>query len=61
LADTFSGSEHQMQEGSMLLKFLVETRLKSESFKPLLHFLVFLVENLRQNKFPFSGLGQISL
>ena len=31
---------------SVLLKFSLETRLESESFEPLIDFLVFLVQNL---------------
>jgi len=36
----------QLQEGSILLKFLVETMLKFESFEPLISFLSFLVQKL---------------
>jgi len=36
----------QPQEGSILLKFLLETRLGSESFEPLISFLAFLVQKL---------------
>jgi len=31
---------------SILLKFLLETRLESESFEPLIDFLLFLVQKL---------------
>jgi len=37
----------QLQEGNILLTFLVETRLKSESFEALVGFLEFLVQKLR--------------
>jgi len=34
-------------DGSISLKFSLETRLESESFEPLIDFLVFLVQKLR--------------
>jgi len=33
-------------DGSILLKFTLETRLESESFEPLIDFLTFLVQKL---------------
>ena len=36
----------QPLDGSLLLKFSVKTRLKSESFEPLIDFLGFLVQKL---------------
>ena len=36
----------QLLGQSVLLKFSLETRLESESFEPLIDFLVFLVQNL---------------
>jgi len=43
----------QLQETSILLKFLLETRLKSETFEPLIDVLVCLVQKLwpENNKF----------
>ena len=38
-----SGPGHKPQEGSISLKFLVRTRRKSESFKTLISFVMFLV------------------
>jgi len=38
------GPGPQLQEGSILLKFLLETRLKSGFFEPLIGFLAFLVQ-----------------
>jgi len=38
------GPRHQTQDGSILLMFLVETSLKSESFKSLIVFLRFLAK-----------------
>jgi len=35
-----------LQEGSILLKFLLKTRLESESFEPLTSFQAFLVPKL---------------
>jgi len=40
------GPELQPLDGSILLKYLLETRLKSESFEPLIGFLAFLVQKL---------------
>jgi len=42
----FLGPGFQLQEGSILLQFLVETRLKSVSFESVLGFLGFLVQKL---------------
>jgi len=36
----------QLQEGSILLKFLLETRLESQTFEPLIDFAVCLVQKL---------------
>jgi len=36
----------QPQGGSISLKFLLETRLESEAFEPLISFLAFLVQKL---------------
>jgi len=36
----------QLQDGSILLNFLVETRLKSKSFEPLIDFQMFLLQKL---------------
>jgi len=40
-----SGPGPQLLEGSISLKFLVETRLKSKSFEPLIGFLHFLFQS----------------
>jgi len=40
----------QPQEGSISFKFSVETKLKSESFEPLIGFLAFLVQKLWPKK-----------
>ena len=37
----------QLQDGRISLKFLLKTTLESESFEPLIVFLVFLVQKLR--------------
>jgi len=44
---SLSGTGPQLQEGSILLKFLLETRLKSESFEPfsILSFGVIFTQN----------------
>jgi len=39
-------SRAQTQDGSILLKFSLETRLESESFEPLTNFLLFVVQTL---------------
>jgi len=39
----------QPQVGSILFKFLLETRLESESFEPLINFLMLLVKKLLSN------------
>jgi len=39
----------QPQAGNISLKFLLETRLESESFEPLIGFLTFLVQKLWAN------------
>jgi len=46
--DAVLGHGPQLQEGSVLLKFLVETRLKSKSFESLIGFQGFLVQKLSQ-------------
>jgi len=37
----------QPQQGSVSVKFLLETRLESEPFEPLIAFLAFLIQKLR--------------
>jgi len=48
------GPGPELKERRISLEFLLETRLKSESFEPLIDFLTFLVQKLWQN------LGKIS-
>jgi len=43
---TLSGSRPKPLDGSILLKFLLETRLKSKSFDTLIDLLGFLVQKL---------------
>jgi len=46
-----SGPGIQPQGGSISLKFSVETRLKYESFEPLIDFLAFPVQRYGQKKY----------
>jgi len=65
------GPEPQPQEGNISPMFLVETRLKSESFEPLIGFLMFLVQTLWSKKlnldknnprrFSFPNFGYFSI
>jgi len=51
----FLGLGHQPLDGIFWLKFLLETRLQSESVEPLIGFLAFLVQKLWLIKLLFLG------